>query len=112
MEDEKFVRESSCVLLREAGFQVLGAGSAAQAKRIFATEPEQVDLLITDRGLPDGSGEALSIELTHDFPRLKTIFISGYPRQGRPVKNYLSKPFSSDALLEKISDVMSNGGQV
>ena len=76
VEDERFVRESSCVILREAGFEVFAAGSAAQAKRLCAMQPKQVDLLITDRRLPDSSGEALSIELTHDFPGLKTMFIS------------------------------------
>jgi len=60
VEDEAFVRESTCEILQNAGYRVLQAGSAAEAKDAFSNAKSPIDLLLCDAVLPDESGIALA----------------------------------------------------
>ena len=62
-------------LLRLAGYRVGTAGGVQDALRLCATE--QFDLLISDIGLPDGTGHELMRELA-DRSGAKGIVVSGY----------------------------------
>ena len=114
VEDEAFVRNVACEVLRSAGYGVLPAKNAADAVSAFRGHPEQVDLLLTDVVLPDRSGCDLALELVNVRATVKAIFISGYPensitRQGlqNPWWSYLPKPFSAASLLQKIKEVVN-----
>ena len=113
VEDETFVREVACQVLRSAGYDVLPAKNAADAVTTFRGHPE-VQLLLTDVVLPDRSGCDLALELVNASAGVKAIFISGYPensitRQGLPNPgwSYLPKPFSAASLLQKIKEVVN-----
>jgi two-component system cell cycle sensor histidine kinase/response regulator CckA len=114
VEDETFVREVACQVLRSAGYDVLPAKNAADAVKTFRGHPE-VQLLLTDVVLPDRSGCDLALELVNASAGVKAIFISGYPensitRQGLPNPgwSYLPKPFSAASLLQKIKEVVNH----
>jgi two-component system cell cycle sensor histidine kinase/response regulator CckA len=114
VEDETFVREVACQVLRSAGYNVLPAKNAADAVKTFRGHPE-VQLLLTDVVLPDRSGCDLALELVNASAGVKAIFISGYPensitRQGLPNPgwSYLPKPFSAASLLQKIKEVVNH----
>ena len=64
------------LLLSEAGFEVRSPSSIAAAKRVFRERP--ADILVTDVGLPDGSGLELLGSLTAVPPDLRAIVLSGY----------------------------------
>lgn len=63
-------------LLREQGHQVYEALSKAEAERIAAKEP--LDVLISDLGLPDGSGLELMPLLRERYGVAAGIALSGY----------------------------------
>jgi CheY-like chemotaxis protein len=114
VEDDKFVREATCEALLASGFRVLTSNSASEAMRQFRTLPA-CDLLITDIVLPDGRGHQLAKQLLVLSPALAVIYVSGYPggmNHGRTDEGshscYLQKPFSKDALLEKIRQVLAH----
>jgi CheY-like chemotaxis protein len=116
VEDEAFVREVACEILRSAGYRVLPAPNAAEAVLAFRRHPDDVHLLLTDVVLPDRNGCDLALELATVNGIAKTIFISGYPensitRKGlqHPGWFYLPKPFSAVSLLQKIEDVLNPG---
>jgi CheY-like chemotaxis protein len=116
VEDEAFVREVACEILRSAGYRVLPAPNAAEAVLAFRRHPDGVQLLLTDVVLPDRNGCDLALELATVNGIVKTIFISGYPessitRKGlqHPGWFYLPKPFSAVSLLQKIEDVLNPG---
>src|SRR5207245_3851457 len=71
VEDEKFVREVASEILRSAGYELLQAWCAAEARRLFY-EHEDVHLLVTDVVLPDDNGAHLAQELGSRRPGLKT----------------------------------------
>ncbi len=95
------------LLTRQLGeeFDVLAAGSAAQARAVIAARP--VDILITDLNLADGSGLALleGLRLTH--PRIARVLLTGTARLSDAVDainrcqihRLVLKPWRVDDLL-------------
>jgi two-component system, cell cycle sensor histidine kinase and response regulator CckA len=109
VEDEPFVREITCEVLESAGFHVLKARNAAEARTVFRDHRKAVQLLLIDVLLPGGNGRDLAREFKTTNPALRVICISGYPEhvitQSIVAKDgcfYLQKPFSAEALLHKI----------
>jgi CheY-like chemotaxis protein len=62
-------------MLENRGHRVLSAGSLAEARACAAIA--RVDVLISDIGLPDGSGYDLMAELSAHYP-LQGIALTGY----------------------------------
>ena len=114
VEDEAFVREVACEILRSAGYQVLSAQNAADAVQAFRGHPAGVQLLLTDVVLPDRNGCDLALELVTVGGCTKAIFISGYPENPvtrkwlrHPGWFYLPKPFSAMSLLQKVREALN-----
>ncbi len=76
VEDDADTAEGLQLLLAEAGFTVRVARSLAEAHRLFREQP--ADILVTDLGLPDGSGLDLLASLRQLRPDLRAIVLSGY----------------------------------
>ena len=79
VEDDRRVRELAALGLRELGYGVLEAGTAAEAMRLL-DDHEQVALLFTDIVMPGMDGRALAIEARRRRPGLKVVFTSGDAR--------------------------------
>jgi CheY-like chemotaxis protein len=62
-------------MLQSRGYRVLTAASIAEAR--VSAAGGGIDVLISDIGLPDGSGYDLMAELSARFP-LKGIALTGY----------------------------------
>ena len=111
VEDEALVREVTAEVLQSAGYWVLKAGNAVEARSLFRGFQRQVQLLITDLVMPGQDGRLLAHELSAIRPGLKTLLTSGYPeaRHGTPEPgwHYLPKPFSVDSLLGKVREMLS-----
>ena len=113
IEDEAFVRESTCEILRSAGYHVLQAANAVEARRVFSSATTPIDLLVCDAVLPDTNGMCLAQLLRWHSPRLRTIIASGYPRsvlrdQFRLADQpqVLSKPYSASLLLAHVKALL------
>ncbi len=107
-EDDALIRLDMAEELRDAGYEVLEAASAREALNLLKTEP--LDLLITDVGLPDRSGEDLAQDAREISANLPLIFATG----GVDVPSatalgnckVLSKPFGSNALHNSIEEML------
>jgi CheY-like chemotaxis protein len=77
VEDEAFVCEVTCDILKHCGYRVLRAEDAATAKKLFSRYSDQIDLLLCDAVLPDENGMSLADTLRRRCPTLKLIFASG-----------------------------------
>jgi CheY-like chemotaxis protein len=111
VEDEVGVREIVCWFLRGGGYNVLEAADADTAEAICAAHTGVIDLLVSDVVLPGVSGPRLAEQLKARVPGLKTLFISGYPSDASSqaalaAGAFLPKPFSREALLQKVRKVM------
>ena len=117
VEDDPTVRAVTGRILREQGYTVLEAGSAAEARTVAAAAG-RVDLLLTDVVMPGGSGRELAEALTQTRPGLPVVFMSGYTadvilRQGivQDKVTLLPKPFTADALADTLRKALDRTGQ-
>lgn len=111
------MREAARQILQAAGYQVCTARTAREALWRVQKHGHPFQLLLTDVVLPGQSGPALAEELTKRNPRLKTIFISGYPENildpglsKHVAGHYLAKPFSRESLTRTVGNLLTPEG--
>jgi len=111
-EDEPAVRTFVERVLSHAGYQVHTAANGEEALRLAATLG-RLDLLFTDMVMPGMGGPELIEALTAERPHLRTICASGYTDNavfrdgaGGSQLPYLSKPFTAEALLTLVRQVL------
>ena len=108
VEDEEDVREFTMMGLSRDGYRVSGAATVREAESLFG-QTERCDLVLSDMGLPDGSGVELIQRLKVRQPGLKVVLSSGYADHydrwpairelGYP---FLEKPYALQDLLATI----------
>jgi two-component system cell cycle sensor histidine kinase/response regulator CckA len=111
VEDEAFVRDVTCEVLRSSGYRVLVARNAVEAQRQYDQWRGKVDLLLTDVILPGESGRLLAGKLKQANPELKVLLVTGYLEQmgsrEADQEECLAKPFSSGVLLGRVRQTLS-----
>jgi CheY-like chemotaxis protein len=112
VEDEDRVRAISVEALRDLGYTVVEASRPTEAIRLLE-QGQQVHLLFTDVVMPEMSGREMADILRKMRPELKILFTTGYTRNAivhngvlDAGTNLLSKPFSIDALAEKVRSIL------
>lgn len=107
VDDHRDTLRSMKLLLTRLGYQVLAAENMTEALRI--AEEEEFDILLSDIGLPDGSGLELikRIRATREVPALA---LSGFGmdedlQRSRDAgfSDHLTKPVSIDRLQRAIA---------
>ena len=104
LDDDELVSITMSRALASAGYDVTSANSVSQAIDHLDNEPFQI--LITDRGLPDGDpGRVVSkFKAVSDGP---VLLISGYETDD-PLEaqvSFLQKPFAPSTLLRKLTEM-------
>jgi CheY-like chemotaxis protein len=100
-------------VLKENGYRILEAVDGPGALKILATD-EQIDLLITDIGLPGGmNGRQVADAARETRPDLKVLFITGYAENAvvgnghlEPGTAVLTKPFPIATLGNRVRDLL------
>src|SRR5215470_7319178 len=112
VEDDHDVREYIVSSLTQFGYSVLDAGEASTALSVMEHHPE-VDVLLTDVGLPGINGRQLAEEVSRRYADIKVLFVSGYAKDAivhngvlDPGVELLSKPFTINRLRRKIAQVL------
>ncbi len=112
VEDEAFVRDVTCEILRSAGHKVRTATNASEAESIFFGFKHQVALLLTDIVLPGDSGRVLAERLCRVSPALRVLFMTGYAEQmdvdPRHPWSCLAKPFAAATLLRQVESLLGH----
>lgn len=78
VEDQADARELIVVVLQQAGAEVTGAASAAEALRVFVAEG--FDAIVSDIGLPDGDGYKLLQRIRQRGATVPAIALTAYTR--------------------------------
>jgi PAS domain S-box-containing protein len=110
VDDEEGVRKLCGSVLEVNGYTVLAADSGPAAIAAYEKNAHKVDLLVTDVVMSEMNGFELGRKLAERTPGLKILYMSGYPEHlvGKPEIVFLSKPFTPDALLQKVREVLDS----
>ncbi|MFD0988325.1 hybrid sensor histidine kinase/response regulator [Methyloligella solikamskensis] len=108
VEDDFLVGLATIEILEKDGMIVQNAAGAEEALEIL-DKSEEIDLLLTDIGLPGMSGHELVAEARRRRPGLRVLFLTGYDRSGPVVgteadesTEYMDKPYKPDVLLATV----------
>jgi signal transduction histidine kinase/ActR/RegA family two-component response regulator len=118
VEDEDEVRALACEFLRTAGYNVLTAKDGVEALDVAERFGSSIELLLTDVVMPKMRGTELAQELTARFASLRVVYMSGYLEQDKSSGEILEramvlqKPFSQDALIQKIGEAFEKKASV
>lgn len=115
VEDESFVRDLACRVLRMHGYNVLEAPNGGSALLKCERHPKPIHLILTDVVMPELSGRDLAERLEKIHPEAKVLYMSGYTddaviRHGITEEqvHFLQKPFTPLTLLQKIREVLNS----
>ena len=112
------MRRLAASFLCSHGFKVLSAPDAEEALKIAAAHAGAIQLLVTDVVMPGQNGRVLAGRLVASYPGIKVLYISGYTDSfigGHGILDpdaiLLNKPFTEEALIHKVRDVLDGNKQ-
>jgi CheY-like chemotaxis protein len=114
-DDEPIVRNLIAMVLSREGYSVLEADTAAEALALSSNCEGIIDLLIADHSLKTMMGWQVAEKMCEARPDLKILYISGYPLEKLAQEGglgiatnakFLAKPFSQEALIIKIREIL------
>ena len=110
-EDEESLRTLTKEVLQSAGYTVLEAANGASALETASLHHGTVQMLITDMVMPGMHGSDLAVRIQEKYPGIRVLCITGYAEPSI-VKDLgtaiLEKPFTPDALLSKVDEILSH----
>jgi CheY-like chemotaxis protein len=114
-EDAAGVSDLAKKILEEFGYRVIVAANGVEAVERYKADPD-IDLLLLDVIMPEKNGKEVYTEIKGLKPDIKALFMSGYTANIIHKKGildsgteFISKPFSPNALLRKVREVLDSG---
>jgi PAS domain S-box-containing protein len=116
VEDDEALRELTVDALRSLGYRVVEAGDGEQAQRLLIDDAAgQIDLVLTDVGIPRLDGAALARWIGVEKPAVKVLMVSGYATDKRlPIEDlgldyrFLPKPFTRKQLAVSVRKALEH----
>lgn len=119
VEDDPAIRVLVAEILSGAGYNVLVAGTGDRAIQLADEHEGVIHVLLTDVVLPNMGGKEIASRVALVRPDIKILFMSGYTgnvadeRENlEPGVEFLQKPFTPEALCEKIAGLLSTSSAI
>jgi CheY-like chemotaxis protein len=113
VDDEKMLAELGQELLGSLGYTVTVSLSSPEALKLFLSDPQAFDLVITDMTMPDLTGKELARKLMAVRTDIPIILCTGFSelineKQAREfgIKGYILKPYATTSLNKVIRQVL------
>jgi len=108
VEDDAIVRMLIVDVLEELEYKVVEADGSEQALEVLQDQTQQINLMMTDVGLPGMDGRELAKEARRLRPALKVLFASGYAESidVPDDMHMIGKPFSIDQLRDQVKKII------
>jgi len=113
VEDDDSLQQLTVQILEKLGYVVLAAQSPGKAMELAERHGGEIQLLLTDVVMTEMNGLELVELLLPQYPRMKHLFMSGYPAdviahrgvlaEGVP---FIAKPFTVRELAVKVREVL------
>jgi len=112
-EDDSLVRAVLARSLREYGYDVLEARDGLDALEVASRGVSPPNLVIADAVMPGLNGRELSLQLRKRWPKVATLFISGYTDLDSHARGlledgceFLQKPIEAEVLARKVDAML------
>jgi len=115
IDDELQVRATLAEMLEEQGHSVTQAPGGREGLSYLESNPELVDVVVSDLGMPDMNGWDVARTIQSRWPRLPVGLITGWgeteiTREERSRVNFvITKPFDKAVLRETMSNIHPRG---
>jgi CheY-like chemotaxis protein len=113
VDDEVVIVRMVQKMLEKQGYHVTAITSSLDALDAFRANPSDFDLVISDRGMPNMTGEQLAMELISIEPAIPIIICTGFSDENDEnrareigVKGILKKPVGRGDLAEMVRRVL------
>lgn len=115
VDDEMAIREITKASLETYNYKAITASNGIEAVAIYAEHRDRISVVLTDMMMPSMDGPTTIRTLQRINPEVKIIAVSGLSSSdkmaqaaGTGVKTFLSKPYTTQELLETIERVRNN----
>jgi CheY-like chemotaxis protein len=119
VDDENSIVSMEKQVLERLGYQVTSCTNSVEALKAFRTSPDKFDLVITDKAMPEMSGDKLAAELIkirHDIPILLCTGFSESMSEEMAaslgVNGFILKPVITQDLAKKIREILDGNKNV
>lgn len=116
IEDDRVLNKGVSFALRKDGHDVISAYCKTEGKQIILNE--EIDFLLLDINLPDGSGVDLCKEL-REYVKFPIVFFTANDTEEDMLKgfesgcdDYIAKPFSVEILKHKVNAMLKRNNTV
>lgn len=114
VDDEEHILSALGRVLRREGYEILSAGTGAEALQLLEAEP--VDLILSDHKMPGMSGLALLERAAGCRPRAVRMLLTGWPGEIPPrdlerigVAALIEKPWNDGELKAALRRALATG---
>ena len=115
IDDEPAIVNIGKQTLELLGYDVVTRTSSIEALEFFKTQPDTVDIVITDLTMPNMTGEELAKELMQIRPDIPIILCTGFSvrmdekkAMGMGIRAFVSKPILKREIAETIRKVVDS----
>lgn len=113
VDDETIVREIAEDMLSRFGYKIYLGSSGEEALALYRDRRDEIDLIITDLGMPGMGGEKFIQNLRSFDPEIKVIVASGYlgpstdtEASSLGAQAFIQKPYQLKGILKTIRKVL------
>jgi two-component system cell cycle sensor histidine kinase/response regulator CckA len=114
IEDDDEFRKVESAILEKLGYKVYMASNGIEGIEVFKAKNGEISLVILDLVMPKMNGWEILSEMRKIKPAIPSLFVTGYGSDGAYMKympekgiDILQKPFSFDALSQKVREVIN-----
>jgi two-component system, cell cycle sensor histidine kinase and response regulator CckA len=118
VEDEELLLESICRLLKSKGYKVYTTMDGIEAIKLYDQHKHEIDLVITDIGLPGITGKDEFKILKEMNPGIKVVLASGFfePEMKLELlkagaKGFIQKPYIPNDILRAIREALDTNSE-
>ena len=113
VDDEEPIVRMEQIMLERLGYQVTARTSSPDALAAFKANPCNFDLVISDRGMPNITGDQLARQLILIKPGIPVIICTGFSNENDErramamgIKGFLMKPVSLNDMATMVRNVL------
>jgi two-component system cell cycle sensor histidine kinase/response regulator CckA len=113
VEDEEMLSLLLKAMLEERGYRVMIAKDGQEGLDIYREHHDEIDLVLSDMGLPKLGGYEMFMEMKELNVKIKVILASGYFEPNLKVdlvnagaKDFIQKPYIAESILNRIREVL------